>query len=1542
MTQSIQSIRRTIFSQLLLAVLAVHVGSLAMALEIPFGAPLTVPAAADARAVASADINRDGRVDLVVVDTGGTELAWLENTGSGFVRHFIGSGPGLEAIIVADIDGDGSPDIVVSDSTINSIIWFGNVNGDGSAWAPVWISGLAAGVTGLAVADIDRDGRLDVVAAVTGTDELRFWRQANTSLWQERLIDSGLGGIREIATGDVNGDGRIDVVGMVPATGQIRWWINPTNPATAPSWTIRFVGNAPDPAGLHLVDFDRDGNLDVLGASRAQGLVYLWLGDGSGLGGTWQRNNLASVVDVRALDVTDLDQDGDPDVVVGSDGVPGDLLWIENLRDSGFALRNIAKQLPVSALALFDRNNDGDRDAAVVSGNSLRTIANLAARRTARFDFGRWGQFVQNISSGIATEALSQGTTGDVDGDRRDDIVRLRVRSPGELSPSQLVLSRMDGIERGDAGLYEQATVSGQGVPPDPALLRNAVVSDFDRDGRPDLLIGMGARDGGGETLSWCQRDGATLPASWDCELKFIDQAGSTANTAIERRIHAVDMNRDGRVDVVTQARDWLLIGGGNRRLVWLEQRGDMTSPRPFREQLIASGDLDPVAVVDLNGNGRFDVVARNDILRNDAEDGSAWTRFAAPFPTGSEIQAAGDLNGDGQVDLLVQVPGVGLSLGQRSGANWSAISLDVAVDCTNEVRCSLVDLDRDGDLDVVGARLAGAEGRFWVENRGNAPATPWRAHPIASGAGVLIDVAYPLDIVDSGLDDVVIRVSGNDFFATNVGATLTSDWYDPAPGAVIEGEPAVVLAVDLRHAGRDGDRDLALTELRFEVARGPTGQGVLLNAAELGALIGGARVWRDDGDGQPGPGDTLLADSPELGSGALVLDLGLPRLATTLPCCEQDSRLWLELTPAAGAAAAFPDPLYLRGGALAGVDAVDELPVTTQPPPTTLFQGLPVFGARLELLEKAPAGAFWLTVGVDGEGSVQSVPGMIDCDADGGPACRESFSAGSLVDVTAVASSGFEFAGWEGDCSGLGACSVTMNGTRNVRARFESAGQQGTVTVSLVGSGGVITSDPPRIQCPGICSADFNLGSEITLIATPDPGAEFDRWFPIFCAEPTEPECRFNVQPVQTVNVQFQPAADPFKTLFVSTSGQGRVVSDVPGIDCGVDCEADFPTNQRVILTAIPEPGWRFVEWTGACASSSSAGCFLQLSNDLVTSALFEPEVVQHRVSIARLGAGRVLSTPAGIDCGSVCSVEFAQGTAMTLTTQADPGFSFAGWVGDACSGTGPCSFTVTGPVELDALFISNTPQIPLNVSVTGGGRVTSQPAGIDCPGNCSAEFDESTVVELFAQANPGFSFTGWDNACSGSGACVVTMDAVREVEAVFTATSLQIEVSVSRVGSGFVSSSPTGIDCGNLCAAFFPQGATVELFAAPAGGWRFGGWSGDCSGLAPCALALGADKVVTANFIQQFELSLVIDGQGSVSSDPAGIDCGSDCSALFDRDSSVTLTAAADPGWVLAEWIGASCPQASTCTLALSQARSVTARFEPIGDLLYRDGFE
>lgn len=154
--------------------------------------------------------------------------------------------------------------------------------------------------------------------------------------------------------------------------------------------------------------------------------------------------------------------------------------------------------------------------------------------------------------------------------------------------------------------------------------------------------------------------------------------------------------------------------------------------------------------------------------------------------------------------------------------------------------------------------------------------------------------------------------------------------------------------------------------------------------------------------------------------------------------------------------------------------------------------------------------------------------------------------------------------------------------------------------------------------------------------------------------------------------------------------------------------------------------------------------------------------------------GNGLVGSQPDGINCGSDCMADFADGTVVTLTATPGSRQQLAGWSG-ACTGAAlTCTVTMTEARTVGASFTpSAATRFPLTVSTTGDGRVTSSPAGIDCGSTCAASFDADTVVGLNAVPGAGYAFDGWSGACSGTTTCNVTLSAARSVTAAFRASA-------------------------------------------------------------------------------------------------------------------------------------------------------------------------
>jgi len=157
-------------------------------------------------------------------------------------------------------------------------------------------------------------------------------------------------------------------------------------------------------------------------------------------------------------------------------------------------------------------------------------------------------------------------------------------------------------------------------------------------------------------------------------------------------------------------------------------------------------------------------------------------------------------------------------------------------------------------------------------------------------------------------------------------------------------------------------------------------------------------------------------------------------------------------------------------------------------------------------------------------------------------------------------------------------------------------------------------------------------------------------------------------------------------------------------------------------------------------------------------------------------------------------------------------------------------------------------------------------------------------------------------------------------------------VQVSVTLSGSGTVTSSPAGVNCGTTCSQSFPEGTQVTLNATPAAGFSFGGWSGACTGTGACVLPTSGAQSVTASFMGSGALQVTVTlagaGTGTVTSAPAGIDCGTNCTHTFSAGTQVTLTATPAAGFSFGGWSGV-CTGTGICTLPTSGDQSVTASF-------------
>lgn len=149
--------------------------------------------------------------------------------------------------------------------------------------------------------------------------------------------------------------------------------------------------------------------------------------------------------------------------------------------------------------------------------------------------------------------------------------------------------------------------------------------------------------------------------------------------------------------------------------------------------------------------------------------------------------------------------------------------------------------------------------------------------------------------------------------------------------------------------------------------------------------------------------------------------------------------------------------------------------------------------------------------------------------------------------------------------------------------------------------------------------------------------------------------------------------------------------------------------------------------------------------------------------IHVSGSGAGMVTAST-GFTCSTQCR-QSVDAPSLRLTASAARGSIFKGWLG-ACSGASTCDLAMDADRDVTAAFEVDEGSIPpgrLSVALVGAGsgRVVSSPGGIDCPAtSCSAAFAEGATLTLSAESNASSAFSGWAGACSGSGACRITVE--------------------------------------------------------------------------------------------------------------------------------------------------------------------------------------
>jgi murein DD-endopeptidase MepM/ murein hydrolase activator NlpD len=184
----------------------------------------------------------------------------------------------------------------------------------------------------------------------------------------------------------------------------------------------------------------------------------------------------------------------------------------------------------------------------------------------------------------------------------------------------------------------------------------------------------------------------------------------------------------------------------------------------------------------------------------------------------------------------------------------------------------------------------------------------------------------------------------------------------------------------------------------------------------------------------------------------------------------------------------------------------------------------------------------------------------------------------------------------------------------------------------------------------------------------------------------------------------------------------------------------------------------------------------------------------------------------------------------------------------------SGFCAPALGNTHVLQTWRVEVLPQLSITKVGTGTGTVVSSPTGISCGSLCSNSFSPNSPVRLIAIADDGSTFSGWSGDCTGlDSTTTVVMTGNKQCVAAFSENSnFTVNLALLGDGSGKITSSPQGIDCGGggtRCSASFPKGTELTLVAAPTFARSFlESWSG-CPGPSAVSGSTGGSCAFTVN---------------------------------------------------------------------------------------------